>query len=277
MPNTGLQRRTRLVVSAEPNSGLGRYPGCDAPDITIRRINGILPDEHGRFLLSAEKCYWVRQPQELVTANLLALTPATLGIGNDCGPCCVCDDYVRVYKGLRRIWASFKEIGTRATATRDLHAQNILRFEESKACRAQKILDIVVRPSSTDQVEFAAGVCNSQGDCSVNVELRVTVTVTVYGGDRHQHPIHLHVHLCAILIFRAAANASLEHQSNGVHQYGQQHAMPFGQYDAPSLLATHRHLGRTVVIVHRLSKLAASMSNRLASSRRTVVVVPRHA
>ena len=124
---SGLQRVTKLTLSATPGSGLGRYPGCESPDIVIREINGQRPDEHGRFLLSATGCYWVRQPQNTVPGarNLLALEPTTLQIGNDCGPCCVRDDYVRVYKGLRRVWQTYKEIGQRAVTTRDQLAATV--------------------------------------------------------------------------------------------------------------------------------------------------------
>ena len=176
---SGLQRVTKLTLSATPGSGLGRYPGCESPDIVIREINGQRPDEHGRFLLSATGCYWVRQPQNTVPGarNLLALEPATLQIGNDCGPCCVCDDYVRVYKGLRRVWQTYKEIGQRAVATRDQLAANILRFEESKACRQNRILSVQALPHNGNKVELLAAVCNASGDCTLNVELRLRVTV----------------------------------------------------------------------------------------------------
>ncbi len=176
---SGLQRVTKLTLSATPGSGLGRYPGCESPDIVIREINGQRPDEHGRFLLSATGCYWVRQPQNTVPGarNLLALEPATLQVGNDCGPCCVCDDYVRVYKGLRRVWQTYKEIGQRAVATRDQLALNILRFEESKACRQNRILSVQSLPHNGNKVELLAAVCNASGDCTLNVELRLRVTV----------------------------------------------------------------------------------------------------
>lgn len=174
---TGLQRTTRLTLSATPASGLGRYPGCESPDIVIREINGQKPDEHGRFLLSATGCYWVRQPQNQISSSLLSLEPATLHLGNDCGPCCVCDDYVRVYKGLRRVWQTYKEIGARAVATRDQLAVNILRFEESKECRKNRILSVQALPHNGNYVELQASVCNANGECTADVELRLALTV----------------------------------------------------------------------------------------------------
>lgn len=171
----GLLNTTSLAIAAVPGSGLGRYPGCEEPDVFIRNINGVKPDEHGRFKLAATGCYWVRQPQERVSGNLLRLTLATLQVGNDCGPCCVCDDYVKVYKALRRIWSRYRNIGFRAVATRDQLAANILRFEEAKACRKDRVLSVQALIHNTDYVEIQGTLCNAVNDCSTNVEMRLKV------------------------------------------------------------------------------------------------------
>jgi hypothetical protein len=93
---------TRVVVTAEPGAGLGRYPSCDEPDTVIRRINGVGPDAAGNVALSAAGCYWAERPvlSQAATADLL---PAALRLNNNCGPCCECTDYENTYRGVRHL------------------------------------------------------------------------------------------------------------------------------------------------------------------------------
>lgn len=87
-----------------------------------------------------------------------------------------------MYKGLRRVWDEYKAIGVRAVATRDQLATNILRFEASKECRKNRILSVQVLPHSGSYVELQASVCNANGECSTDVELRLAVTINHQDG-----------------------------------------------------------------------------------------------
>ena len=140
----GGRKGQRIAFSAEPGGGKGQFPGCEDPDIVIRRINGVQPQENGNFLLDATGCYAIRQPTTLLTNPVpgpnatpyVALAAeSTLQAFNDCKPCCDCPDYIRTYEGLRSLAKKYELLGDRAEAVRDQHRLNISRWESDKACR----------------------------------------------------------------------------------------------------------------------------------------------
>ena len=93
----GTRRATNILISADPNSGLGRFgPGCsDVVPSQIRRINTTGGDNRGNFLIDATDCYRVERPiQEVLQTSprQVQIRDHAIQIFNDCGPCCECDD-----------------------------------------------------------------------------------------------------------------------------------------------------------------------------------------
>ncbi len=183
----GGRKGVNILFDAAPGSGpKGRFPGCEDPDIVIRRINGQSPLSNGNFILDATGCYAIRQPTTLV-ANPSALpgappfaavpAEATLQAFNDCEPCCDCPDYIRTYEGLRALAEKYEALGAQAEAIRDQHKENSERWAEDVACRAEE----ACRTSLFNLPEMAATLAGSYcefGDECVEgtVELRFKVT-----------------------------------------------------------------------------------------------------
>ena len=139
----GLRRIQRVVFAAAPGSGLGRNTRCDAEDVVIRRINGVGGDSRGDFSLVTSACYYFRRLGEFDgTTHHMTPTPAALTLGNDCKPCCECDDYVNTYAGLVRIHERFKGLAQQLAATRDQYHENRARWNQQKQCRENNPLTV---------------------------------------------------------------------------------------------------------------------------------------
>jgi hypothetical protein len=182
----GLRNVTQLTFSATPGSGLGRYPGCVDPDLVLRSVNGVRGDGRGDFRLDASGCYWVRQPVTGSGAGV-DVAPATLRIGNDCGPCCECDDYVRVQRGALGVWGRIAAVGVGAEAARDEFASVVSAWLAEKACVDAKVVEVTLAPFGGIYVEAVVSVCNHSTRCLVDVSVTISVAtdagaVTLVGG-----------------------------------------------------------------------------------------------
>ena len=63
----------RFTIDGTLGGGRGKFPGCDTLDIAARRINGVVPNEYGDFLVSPEECYWYERPSTVI--NDVKLVP----------------------------------------------------------------------------------------------------------------------------------------------------------------------------------------------------------
>lgn len=169
----------RLEISAAPGSGLGRFPDCEEPSPLLRRINGVAADQWGNLDLSATGCYYVRQPTEVVdeSPRVVDVTPNTLRIGNDCGVCCECDDYINVYTALRRLHTRYRTMGQTIEQMRRTHAANVARWTANAACRQGTVLRVATIPLGVDFMDVAASICNNSPTCLYDVEVTLAVTV----------------------------------------------------------------------------------------------------
>jgi hypothetical protein len=173
----GARLITQLTWAAEPASGLGRYPGCAEPDLVMRTINRINPNEDGDFQLGAAGCYWVRQPTTLTGHPQVSLPlPATLHLGSDCGPCCECDDFVRVQKGILRTWNRFVAIGRNAEDVRDVFGDIVDRWQQEKECVEARIVTATLAPFGDEYVEVVVSICNHTRLCLYDTTLTLSVT-----------------------------------------------------------------------------------------------------
>lgn len=174
----GLLAVDELELAAVPGTGEGRSPGCtdldtDAP--ILRRINGVAADAQGNLRLQIGDCLYAR-PELTLVGSVLRQSAATLKIGNDCGPCCDCQDYVNVYKALRRLHSQFLALGQRAEAARDIYATDVTRLETQRTCSLSDIIHVVLRAQG-DYVDIAASICNTSEERWPNVEMQIALTI----------------------------------------------------------------------------------------------------
>jgi len=179
---------TELEISAAPGGGIGRFPGCEDPDIVLRRVNGQIADSNGNLLLDTAQdsgeggsgggCYHIVVPT-VITSEIpreATVVPATLEVRNDCGPCCDCLDYINTYRGIRRTWERLRDLGIQAEDDRDRHSSNIIRWNEQKNCRELNPTRIVTIPFCPCVVGVGCSWCNLGPSCELDVELRITCT-----------------------------------------------------------------------------------------------------
>jgi hypothetical protein len=174
--NEPLRNTTDLTFSANPGGGAGRYPGCQAPVIGIRTIRGVSPDPHGNFVLSADGCYYARQPIIIGTDGLAVPVLAQLDIGNDCGPCCDCQDYVNVQKAMLNLEAKLRADAALAEVIRDELAADIERWNAAKECRDNQPLSLNLILTNNKYIDMDFGVCNPYNDCLPNITVHITIT-----------------------------------------------------------------------------------------------------
>ena len=111
------------------------------------------------------------------------VTPATLRVSNDCGPCCECQDFINVYEAIRKLMTKYNELGKRAEAVRDLYLANKKRWEDSKSCRAGQNLRIISHAVPICRAALAVGICNNTDEKITDV----TLTIDFTGSDRDGH------------------------------------------------------------------------------------------
>jgi hypothetical protein len=169
-----LRNTTSMTFSADPGGGPGRYPGCQSPDIVIRKIGGVGPDKNGNFTLAAGNCYFVRQP--ITIDGITAVpTPAMLDLGNDCGPCCDCDAYVNVQRAILNLEAKLRATAAEAEATRDEYTAAVARWNDQKDCRANQALQVTGIGSALTYVDIGVAICNTTSTCLTDVKMDLTV------------------------------------------------------------------------------------------------------
>ncbi len=175
----GQRRVTQVVIDAQAGLGLGRYPGCQDSDVVLRQLNGQRPDARGNLRMDAIGCFQLVQPgtrtlTDDIPSAEVALTEATLTLKNGCQPCCDCDDIIRTYKGVKNIFEQFQAMGSRAEQVRNLHRDNINRWETERLCRENNPARLTVVPFCNNMLGVAGAMCNMQDQCRNDIELRLT-------------------------------------------------------------------------------------------------------
>jgi len=153
----GVRAVSELAISAAPGSGLGTYPDCDSAP-AFSSFGGAQADGRGSLRLSGDGCYWFRPVVEETEDGPVVL-PGMLRLGNDCGPCCECEDYA-----------------TLAELTRDKLADGILRWKKLAAGPAVSVQFKAV-PFQKQWIECAIQVCNGTTKCLQPFTLQVQTIV----------------------------------------------------------------------------------------------------
>jgi hypothetical protein len=200
--NEPLRNTTSMTFSANPGDGPGRYPGCQSPDIVIRKISGVSPDKQGNFTLAAGNCYFVRQPIT-IDGTTAVPTPATLDLGNDCGPCCDCDAYVNVQRAILNLEAELRATAAEAEAVRDAYTAAVARWNDQKECRVNQALNLSIMGSGNQYLDVKTMICNATGKCLTDSKLIITLdppdwtvvpgTTFITGSDGKMHGYQMDV------------------------------------------------------------------------------------
>ncbi len=172
---SGVRTGSRIVLGAEPGSGAGQFADCSEPDVLVRRVNGISPDQFGNLTLTAAGCHWLERPLTGFGATAVP-SEAALRLHNDCAPCCDCADYENTYRGVRNVFNQFKAIGAGAEVTRGTFRANIDRWNAQRACRAANPTRLALMVSAGGHVGVSAAFCNADDDCKYDVDLELTVS-----------------------------------------------------------------------------------------------------
>jgi|GEM_PF-7092325 len=220
----GKRRTTRITFNATPGAGAGVFPGCEPEQLITRRINGVAPTADGDFFMAATDCYYIRQPTRLLnddpretlpqssllpgsvptpglpdplagTAKNLPGWPvdddpryAHLQFGNDCDPCCDCEDYVEVAQYMNRQRNRYHIVGTDFEDHRDIYHDNRERWLNSLDCFLRYPLRIKLLPQICPFLDIAIQFCNQSDECKLGVELSVTFTTSPTGGEGVEVP-----------------------------------------------------------------------------------------
>lgn len=202
----GGRARTRLRVRLAPGDGQGRTPPCTDIAPVLRRINGVGPDAGGNLAIDVGGCYRLQRPTVVVSesprtveptyggapvqvaaaarlvseagyeepAAQAAVAAATFALSNNCGPCCECRDFVNTYEGVRRLDTRARLIGVRGEAVRDLHQDNIDRWNAQRRCRLLRAMRLLLAAEPGGNLFVGGQWTNMLGGCARGVWLRLT-------------------------------------------------------------------------------------------------------
>lgn len=215
-PVSGGRLVSGILFNATPGGGDGTYPDCNPSTVGISTINTVPPSTAGQFFLNATGCYYVRQPVRVLTTTPRTVLPevrlspgatieddlpdvdagtttdaagwpaneqyAHLQIGNDCGACCDCDDYVAVAEYITQQHARYSQMGQLLSSTRDLYHANRTRWIDTKECLQQLPVRIAVQAQRCPYVDIGVQVCNQTDACMVDISVVVTIATLPTGG-----------------------------------------------------------------------------------------------
>lgn len=178
----GALRGTTLTFNAVPNTGAGRFGGCD--DVTlpaIRRLNNVGPNERGNFTLDATGCHRIERPvlSQLASGpREVRVRDHALQIFNDCSPRCKCEDFLAVWEALRRLRDRYSNAISRFQSIRDLYTKNKDRFQSNLDCRDRTRLRLVLQPTCPNDLGIGVGYCNNSQECLTNLVIHISFQYT---------------------------------------------------------------------------------------------------
>ncbi len=198
--NTGLtdavRLNSRVELNATAGAGSGVFPGCEDSEPTISRLSGAIANSFGNVTLdTGTGCIRNQRPVGLVSSSPREFryasfvlpsskAPHAIELLNDCDACCECDYFARTYQGLKRQWFGYKGIAENGFSARDLHYDNIQRWNAEKLRRENDPFRLAafVKPDCCVHIATAYG--NTSGCCLVGNHVRFTVFLE--GGDEEE-------------------------------------------------------------------------------------------
>jgi len=161
----GNRVKHQVTFDAESGNGMGIYPGCQPRPLVITKINDIAPTAAGDFYMAATDCYWIRRPITLTGSNTGEAIPAMLQLGNDCGPCCQCSQFVATGKYMNRVRDQYDALGTEAERVRDQYHANRNRWNVGKCCFDQHLLRLQMQAQLCPHLDVLGQFCNWTDEC----------------------------------------------------------------------------------------------------------------
>jgi len=170
---------TRVAIDAVPEAGFGKYLLCQGSEYLLT-VNGVKANAHGELVLNPLECYWPSQevdgeiePQteEHGITGTAQLKPNEVKIGNACGPCCSCDDYIATYTHLHTIWDRALAASARIYTLNDQYAALVALYESLVGNCAPIGLSLV--QSVTDRLTVTVALCNDTATALNNNSLTV--------------------------------------------------------------------------------------------------------
>lgn len=173
----GPRRSSRIVIHGEPGAGAGKIEGCSDQELAVRFINGIGPSNYGNFRLSGHECSQVKVPAYVDTDPLpeAIIPPANLQLLDGCWTCYPCWAFVNVYRAILRTDQKFRNLASRAEYVRNLHVNNIERWQKERECRSKNTLKVRITPQEERNFTIGVSWCNVTGCCIEDFEIRLSI------------------------------------------------------------------------------------------------------
>lgn len=212
----GGRRITGITFDAVPGAGSGVYVDCSPADNPVRTINAIPPTATGHFFINAAGCYYARHPMRILSESPRQLLPETaltpgneveidlpddlagqtvaaagwpatteyahLELGNDCGACCDCEDYIAVATYIQEQHARYASIGRSLSASRDQYHTNREQWLAARECLQQLPVRVVVQAQQCPYVDIGVQVCNQTAVCMTDIAITIDITTIPAGG-----------------------------------------------------------------------------------------------
>lgn len=179
----GTRQTCQVQLDCRAGLGQGRAPSCTEEadtGLSLRYLGGAGGDASGQLRLDGKGTLRIQRPVTLSCASprqFRYTNAATLAIANDGQACCTCDQYARVYKGLKRQWGLWYDLAQRAYAARDGYNANRYRWDLARTQIRESSLHVVGFAEEQCKLQAGATFCNTTACCLTDVVLRFTFLV----------------------------------------------------------------------------------------------------
>lgn len=185
----GQRRQTRIVFNAVPGAGDGRFSDCGEVVSPIRRIGGQEAGTDGNYTLDSDGCFRLQRPLSIfededgriAAYGDLDLNAAdaqhAIQISSDCGPRCPDSYYIRVHRGMLRMWDRWKEIAEDVEQVREDYLDIKTRWDAQRACRLENPIKLIITPEKGCKFTLGGLLCNMTGVCLISLEMRFKIEV----------------------------------------------------------------------------------------------------
>lgn len=113
---------------------------------------------------------------------------AHLKVGNDCRPCCDCDDYVAVAEYLNRVRDRYAVVGQSTAAVNQKYLENRDRWLAIRECVYRRPLRLQLQPQICPYLDVLAQYVNNTDQCQQALALTVTLATAPPDGLGTQVP-----------------------------------------------------------------------------------------
>lgn len=158
-----------LTLDLSAGSGLGVNPGCEE-DILLRTISGQGPNDFGNFALKSFECYRIDNDG-----------PATITIGNDCGPCFTYGQIQNAYRSLIKLKSLYQGLVDRIDTMEDIYTSGIDRWNNQKDCRESNPIRVAVLQGGDRCLSVGVAGANTSTVCINDVGLHVYIEAVIFG------------------------------------------------------------------------------------------------